>query len=452
MMAAGPAGQCGWCEAGAEEAPMKILRRRLGGLGAALAMVLLLAGCGGGEAGNGRSSLRLLNLSNGYAALDLWVDDSRRTSAVAQGGLGDYVAVNAGEALSTVLTLPGSTTALASGSRTLAKDTAYTLLAYGWSGALKTTLLQEDVAAADGGKAKLMVMNLAPDAGTLDVYLTGADEALEGAAAVAGGVAGGASVGHFSHGAGTFRLRVTGAGAKSDLRLDLRGLVLASTEVATLLLTPGSGGVLVNAQLLVQKGQARALANTQARARLVASLSGNPVVAASVAGQALASGLISPAVGPYVLVGGQAGAPVQLAINGRAVAAPAQAMPAGGDYTLLVWGTADAPQVGLVTDDNRLPADAGQAKVRLVNGLNGLGAGLTLTADFSALASDVALGQASQFSGINAASNIRLEVSSPLSTAPLYSVTNVALVARGLYTVFMLGDGMAPVPALRRER
>lgn len=424
--------------------------RALGG--AALGGTALLAGCGGNSEDEDNARLRLLNASNGYGALDLAIDDASANSSVAFGAVGGYASAGT-DGVDTVITATGSTTALSTATRTLAEDTAYTLVAYGWAGALKTALVEENLDAAASGKARLRVLNLAADAGTLDVYLTGTDEALDSATAVASSVAGGASAGPTTLSAATYRLRVTAAGDREDLRLDVGGLVLASTQVATLILVPGSGGVLVSAILLVQQGAATALANTQARVRVVASVAGNGTVSATVGGTALVAGAISPAVGSYTMVTGGTLA-VTLAVNGSAVAVADQALPAGGDYTLLVWGDAAAPQLTLVTDDNRLPTDTSKAKVRLVHAVNGLAAALTLTADFSVVsgASSVAQGQASAYGTVTGSTAIRLEVTSPLSSTAIYTLTDATLSAKSLYTVFALGDSTAPSVALRKER
>jgi len=422
--------------------------------GAAWAAVVvttaLLSACGGNSESGSKATLRLLNASTGYASLDLAVDDTATNTGVTYGTTGSYAEVGT-DGVATVLTATGSTTALTSTTRTLSSDVAYTLVAYGWSGALKTALIEENAAAADSGKTKLMVLNLASDAGTVDVYLTGTDEALDSATATAAGVSGGGSVGYTSVAAGTYRLRVTGSGDKTDLRLDKTGVVLGSTQVATLMLTPGSGGVLVNAVLALQKSTVSAFSTTQSRARVVSAVSGNGRVTASVAGTTLAAAATSPTIGNYGLVTGGT-APVVLSVNGTAVAVGDQALPAGGDYTLLVWGDAAAPQLTLITDDNRLPAVATNARIRLVHGVAGLSAPLTLTADFSAVASSVAQGQASAYATVTASSAMRLDVTSPLSTTALYALSDASISAKGLYTVFMLGDATTPVAALRKER
>ena len=422
--------------------------------GAALPATLLSA-CGGGSdssSSDGAARLRLINASNGYASLDLRVDDGVVQGAVAYGTAGSYSSVSTAS-ISTVIASAGSSTALSTASRTLAKDVSYTLLAYGWAGALKTAILQDDVAAADAGKAKLQVLNLAADAGTLDVYLTGNDDLLDDATALTSGLAGGATLSHTSIGAGSYRLRVTGNGDKSDLRLDVTGLALTSTQVASLMLVPGAGGVLVHAVLALQQGSVTALSNRQARVRVVSAVGTNGRVTATVGGSTLASAIVSPTIGNYDQVSASTGAlPVVLSVNGAAVPVADLAVAAGGDYTLLVWGPAGAPQTTLVADDNRLPANSGNAKVRLVHVVSGLDAALTLTADFSAIAASIAGGQASAYASVVASSAMRLEVNSPLSSTALYTLSSVNVLAKGLYTVFMVGDSASPVGVLRRER
>lgn len=424
--------------------------RALGG--AALGGSTLLAACGGNSEAVGGARVRLLNASNGYASLDLLLDDRRSNSGIGFGAVGGYADADT-DGVDTEIRAAGSATALASATRTLGNDSAYTVVAYGWAGALKTALVEENLDSADSGKARLRVLNLAPDAGTLDVYLTGADEALDSATAVAAGVAGTDSAGPTTLTAAGYRLRVTAAGDRDDLRLDVTGLTLGSTQVATLLLLPGSGGVLVSAVLLLQKGAATVLANPKSRLRVVAAIAGNGRVSVAVGGAPVAAGAVSPAVGGYAQVDGGT-RPLTLSVDGRAVAVADQALPAGGDYTLLVWGTAAAPQLTLVADDNRRPGDSAKAKIRLVHGVAGLDAALTLTADFGVVgsAASVAPGQASSYGTVTAGSAMRLEVASPLSSTPLYTLADTTLVAQGLYTVFMLGEAAAPSPALRKER
>lgn len=435
------------------------MTRGWGGLAPLLALAVVLAGlaglagCGGNSEGD-QASVRLVNASTGYASVELLVDDVRRGEAVAQGLAGGYTRVSAEDAVTTAVGVAGTgATLVRSEGGRFVKDTAYTLVLHGYPGSPKTKLLTENQSAAASGRARLVVENLGTDAGALDVYLTGsADEPLDSAVPVLTAVAGGATSAATTVAAGTYRLRVTAAGERSDLRLDVPGLVLGSTQVATLLLTPATGGVLVNGQLLVQQGASTLLANRHARARVVAALANHARVSANVGGTVVASALASPNVGAYALVPAGDALAWTLSVDGVAVTVPSLSLPAGSDGTLLVWGAAGSPRHSLISDDSRWPADASRAKLRLVNGLAGSDGGLSLSADLSPRASNIGAGAASAYSLVASSSAMRLEVSSPLVGTPLYSNTEARIDAKGLYSVFMLGDLTAPSPLLVRER
>lgn len=424
-------------------------RRWLAWLGVLCAATLGACG-GGGSSSSGQASIRMINASPGYAALDLLVDDTRENASLAYGAVGEYKAVDAGSVVTTVTQAGGSTAVTTSG-RTLAKDTSYTVVAYGPAGSLKTALLEDNLSAADSGKGKLVVFNTAVDSGSLDVYLTGSDDALDDASATVSAVTGGSVASYSTVTSGTYRLRVTGAGDKNDLRLDVPAVTLGSTQVATLIVTPGSGGVLVHALLLTQGGAAAVHHNTLARARVVASVAANARVSAAWGTRALMTSGASPAIGSYATVTAATVAP-QVSVDGVALAVPELALAAGSDSTLLVWGDAAAPRVVLINDDNRLPSTSGYAKLRLFNAVAGLGDALTLTVDFSAIGGDVVPGMAAAYTGVNAATSLRLEVTSPLQVAPLYALSDATLASRGVYTLFVLGESSRITSALRKER
>ncbi|TXD93688.1 DUF4397 domain-containing protein [Mitsuaria sp. TWR114] len=253
--------------------------------GLSVAAATLLAACGGGG-DSSTAQMRLLNASIGYAALDMSVDSTTVNSAVAYAGVGSYADVKT-SATGTEIQSNSVGSTLASSTPTLAAGSHYAMIAYGSAGSLQTTLLQEDQEAPASGKSKLLVLNLAPDAGSMDVYVTGADETLDTASTVAAGIAAGSGSGYVSLNSGTFRVRLTAAGSKSDVRLDIPSITLPSAGVSTLVLTGSAGGVLVNGIQLIQQGATTNFPNTTARARLVAAVGGSALVSGSVGQTAL---------------------------------------------------------------------------------------------------------------------------------------------------------------------
>jgi Domain of unknown function (DUF4397) len=217
---------------------------------ALLITAALLAACGGG-ADRTKAQVRLVNAS-AYARLDLRVDDELRQAQVAYGAAEAYVEVAPGK--TTTLSSSGSATNLLSFVPAQSKRKHYTLLAYGPAGDLRQQQLDEDVGEPDTNRTLLRVFNASADAGALDIYLTAANETVDGAVPLQTATAFGTLGGWITVYSGSWRLQVVAAGSKTDLRLDLPVLALGSKQVVTLVLTPSTGGVMVNALVLAQQG------------------------------------------------------------------------------------------------------------------------------------------------------------------------------------------------------
>lgn len=429
--------------------PVRPLRRRTALAALALPMAAALPGCGGGT-DKRRAQVRLVNASTGYPQLELRVDDQLRHAAVPYGERAGYAEADPDKPETTVFA-SGSPTALLRFSPAYANDRWLTVLAYGPIGALRALVLDDNRGDPDANRAVLRVVNAAADAGALDIYLTGDSESLAAAVPLQAGAAYGAAGDWQTVASGTWRLRVTGAGSKTDLRLDLRNVDLGSRAITTLVLSSGPGGVLVDALLLAQRGAVVARGNTQARVRLAALLTDSATVSAAVGGVALGTSVGSPAVGEYVLVAAGSATPV-LAVNGSAVGAVAQAFEAGRDYTLLLAGPASAPRVVRLMDDNTLPADATRAKLRLVNALADGATAAALTLDFSPVGGQVTADAASAAASVSPTGTGRLAVTAQGAAAPLFVATDQVIRAGAVHTVFVAGTVTAAVGILRRDR
>ncbi|WIT13442.1 DUF4397 domain-containing protein [Paucibacter sediminis] len=411
---------------------------------------LLLSACGGGSSSGNDTSLRLLNASSGYGSLDLTVNSVSVNGNVAYANAGSYASVSTSATSSQVLA-SGVGTTVASTTPSLASGSHYSLIAYGWAGALHTTLLQEAETAADSGKSKLLVLNLATDAGALDVYVTPATDSLDNATPISTNLAGGSGSGYNSINAGSYRVRLTGYGNKSDVRLDIPSITLESTGVSTLLITATEGGVLVNGLHVKQQGAVTNYPGAVARARVVAAVSGNASVSGLLGDVSLLPTSVAPTIGEYKTVAAGS-ANLGLTVNGQAMAVASPNLKAGGDYTLLVWGDAAAPQLSVLADDNRLPTTLSTAKIRLINGVASLNTGLTMSVDYSAIATNVVPGTSSANSSIPSSTASLLSVSSPTSGTPVFSIASLPVLSSGVYSVFMMGGASNMLGTLRRER
>jgi hypothetical protein len=420
---------------------------------AALAFALcipLLHGCGGSS---DEGHVRLVDATTDYSAISLYESDSLLGAAVAADSVGSYVGVGPGTYEFDLRTAGSSSTA-ASTSQAVATGDHFTLVAYVDAGTLKTTTLTDDADKPTSGYASLRIFNAAPAvAASVDVYVTATDcAALTSAdtpvaSAVTGLQDGYASVVAATTGS-TWHVCVTGAGDRTDLRLDIPALTLTSQQIATLVLTKTSGGVLMNALLLNQQGTLVSHPNAKVRLRLVADAANGSVVSASANGTTLGAGYASPTVSAWrsVSAGDLA---LTLSIDGVAITKTGLAAAAGGDYTLLVAGSAGAPTIALLADDDTRPASTSlPVRMKLVNGVNGLAGSAMLTSSGVVVGDSVAFGAASDDASI-AASAAAADLQATSAGATLWEVSGQTLTSGSVYTVFLLGDATAVRGVLR---
>jgi hypothetical protein len=411
------------------------------------AAALLVAACGSAE-GMGadnpkkQAQLRLLNASLGATTVDLRVDDNVLASGVAYGTASSAVTLST-DSHDVVAQRSSAASALQEGQTiTLAGKSSNTLLAYARNGGLQTLLLGDNLDSPPSNRTRLRVVHAAPDAGALDVYLTGSGTALSEVNPVVSALtvgSGGSSTTDVS--SGSWRLRVTGSGDKADLRLDLASLTLASRDIVTLVLTPSSGGVLVHALSYSQGSDAVARRdNPSARVRLIAGSPSGGALSASLGGTPMPSTGPSPDVGgAYTWVTAGTGLALNLAVGATAVTTAPVDLTAGSDVTLLVFGPSTAAAYALFSDDNGLPSGSAQARVRLINGLTGVGSdGISMGIDAAPKATGVLPGQASAAVTVGTSSDRRLTVT--LSNGTVAFDQAATLSAQGVYTLFAVGD------------
>lgn len=417
----------------------------------ALATVLLTACGGGGDNLSSDASVRLVNATSDFPSLDLYQGSTQRYVGTLPYSAGSYVSSNAG-GYTFNLQSTGSSTVAASVAGQLDKRKHATLVAYTTAGALNASFLSDEEGTPSRGTAKLRIFNTAKaEAGAVDVYLVAsACSALQSSsvAATASAVANlQASYTQISAASGgtTYHLCVTAAGDKSDLRLDLASFTLTDQQVATLILVRSVGGVLLNGLVLNQQGDLVQQLNGSARLRVAAGATSAGTVGVTVNNVALGN-FASPDVGGYTVV--PAGAlSVAATIGGAAVAATGLSAAPGADLTLLVAGTAAAPTVALLQDDNTASTSSAKpVKIRLVNGFAGSDT-VTLSVDGSNVGSGAAFGTASTSAFVAASSQTtRLKATGP--AGQLYLTTGNTLTSGSVYSLFLLGDPPATLPGL----
>jgi hypothetical protein len=405
-------------------------------------MLPLLQGCGGGSEGYAR----LVNATSDHSSLDLYQSSSKVSSAIASYAVSDYAGLSPGT-YTYNLKDSNASAVLATTSGTVAKDDRHTIVAYTTGGALNTQVLTDNEGDPDSGYAKLRVFHTAStEAGSVDVYVVstactslGTSSAQVFASSLNGLQPGYTQVSATSGGT-SYHLCVTGAGDKSDLRLDIPALSLSEKQITTLILTRSAGGVLLHGLLLNQQGSLKTALNASARLRLAVGASSAAAVTASANGTTLGTNLTAPAVTGYKLV--SAGAlTLNVTVGGTAANASGLTADPGADLTLLVAGTA-ATAPALIADDNTVSTSSTKpTKLRLVNGMTGSGSTAYLNVDYNDIGngSGAAYGAASSYSNVAASAALaRLEAS--YGNSQLCLSTGVTLNSGSVYTVFLLGD------------
>ncbi len=425
-------------------------------IGIVLSLLLALAalqGCSKSSSSTSTSTLRLVNASTNYASLDMISSTSTFASAVATGSGSSYVSIASG---TYPITLAAAGTGIAAWQNTYALAAGnYTLLAYTSAQHLQGALLTDNEAAPATGFGKIRVVNLSPDAGSVDVYLMATGGNKSTTSPLVTYLTG--LTNYFSSAQGTYEIWVTGAGNAADVRLDIPSVTLSNQQITTLALTSTTGGYLVNGVLLNQQGTVSAQPNASARVRVVANVTAsgaNATVTATANGVSVASSLPSPNPSPYLLVpAGALSMNVQVN-NSIAVTAPAMTVGAGADTTLLVTGDGASNPYAVsapLNDDNTLPI-SNNFKMRLVNGVTGLAGNIGLMGNYTPYALNVAFGKAStpisQISGLISP----LVVSSATGLTLFNPTGGVTLQSQGVYSLFMLGNNSAPLGVLIKDR
>ncbi len=406
------------------------------------ATALALSACYNGS-DRSKAHLRLVNATSangGYGTLELRLQELLTHSTAGYGTATEYTDTDPGATLAT-LASAGAASTLSSFTTSLSRDKYFTVLAYGSAGNLKQVLLDDNLSTPAEGKSQVRVVHGAPGAGALDVYVTANNDNLAAATPVqAGSTFGGSLAAPVTVNSGTWQVRITAAGSKTDMRLDLPALILPNRQVVTLVITPTPGGTLVNGLLLVQQGALSRHDTTQARVRAVAGVAPVVAVAVTLGNKTLLTGSSNFPVtaGTYTLVPAGTLPPV-ITVAGAAVGAPSTNLAAGGDYSLLVYGPSAAVSSSWIVDDNRLPSNEAQSRLRLVYGAGALGGTAAMALDGAVLASGVVSGTASPYTDVNARASAELSVVSSASTLGLYGPVTRSLAAGATYSVFALG-------------
>jgi hypothetical protein len=198
---------------------------------AALVLVgaFVFAACGDEEVAAGR--VRVGHLSPDAGTVNLYVNGNEVLPGIQYPGSTLYYDVREGSnEVSLQSNLTGET--LLSATVNISGDVDRTVLAVNTAANLEALSLVDDNSLPASGRVRVRLVHAAPSAGTVDIYVTAPDVALEDAVPAATGVAFKTVSAYLDVAAGTYRVRVTAAGT-TDVVID-RTIDLFAQYVTTI--------------------------------------------------------------------------------------------------------------------------------------------------------------------------------------------------------------------------
>ncbi|WP_157521984.1 DUF4397 domain-containing protein [Mitsuaria sp. 7] len=402
---------------------------------------VMLQACGGGGDDGSQARIRLVNATAQYGALDFYNVDKKVQSQIEATKGTDYLSFDEGTYDFRVKQAGNNATAAAV-SLTLTKKKIYTLLAYNEAGVLRLTNFADDKAPPSTGTAALRFFNAAVSSGSVDIYMTAQDAALSAVSPTASNVSPTNVSTYVELGKGTYRLRVTGTGSKTDLRLDIPDVTVSDQQIATFAVTGIPSSRLLNGLMMTQGGGVTSYKGTHALLRVAAVTGGNPRVTVKTTDASLDKAVQAPSVeSSYVFVPA-ALTGLSVTVNGAAVDVSGLSLQAGTEATLAVYGTAASPRVKLFADNNALTDVPGRARLRLMHLVDGLPGTMALSAGYQSIADSIAFGTVSSPADVTAGSPVRIEVTTPSTTTPLFKTDEpgATLTTQRVYSLILFGD------------
>lgn len=218
------------------------LLRRRARRSALLLTVLASAACSisDGITPQGPSShLRVVQAVANAPIVELVVDSTPYLSGIGFRSSSGFLKVDAGTRR--VRLFPnGSATPLLDHSFPIEFPRAYTLLATGVVGSVEAVVAPDTAPIPNAGEIKLRIIQAAPSAGTVDVYVTDQADPIDTATPILEDVVFRGNTDYFTFPVGRYRIRLTAANTKTVL-LDLNQL-FAERAMRTLVATDAAGG------------------------------------------------------------------------------------------------------------------------------------------------------------------------------------------------------------------
>lgn len=189
---------------------------------------------------NNQAVVQFINAANSYATADLFVDGVDALPGLPYGqGSSIYVNAPTTPRSFAILSAPDTTT-LASTQFVVANNGTYALILTQHASGAGLLVLPDTVSAPPVNSIGLRIVNVSPAAGTVDVYVTGADSTAL-TTPVATNIPFEGVMNYQNVGVGGVHLVITSAGTKTVL-LDVNATQLTTGQVRTIVVIDADGG------------------------------------------------------------------------------------------------------------------------------------------------------------------------------------------------------------------
>lgn len=416
----------------------------------AVSVLALLAGCKNSGSAQNSTDMRALNAVVDAEPLDVLVDSDVKVSGLAYGATSSYSEFGSG---TRAVAIRSSTTQsiLSDKSLSFASGANSTLFMYGKRNALLSQLIADDTTAPSSGHFRVRVVNLSPDTGAVDLYLT-TDTVTTGAAAIAGTAFGVATA---SAEVTTGSLRITfNVSGTQEVLFQSAPFAFSDGSSVSIAIVPSLGGKLANAIVLGsgRTGTATLLQNPFARLKAVNAIADSTGLNFKVNGTTLLSAVPYTGSSSYVTTAsGSRTLQIEASnVPGTIIASTTKTLDPARDYTALAVGSIAAPQLVAITDDNSLPP-SGLVKLRFVQAVAGVTA-VDALVNFANQASGIGYAQASSYYQLAPGTTYTITFATPGGVTVLATLTPVELDAGGVYTAYLFGSAGNIQAKLVRDR
>jgi hypothetical protein len=417
---------------------------------AAVAALTLLPGCKGKNAQN-TANMRAVHAVVDAEPLDILIDTNVQVSALTFGATSPISSFGSG-AHDVQVRSSTAQTILSDKSISFSSGTNSTLVVYGKRAAMQTQVLIDDTVSPASGNFRVRALNLAPDAGAVDLYVTtGSISTSSGSIVPAASYA--ALTGAAELATGSRQITLTTSGTQ-DILFQSAAQNFSDNSTYTVVVLPSLGGKLLSVVLLTQGSNptGTSLQNPLARVKAVNGITDAPALNFKADGTVLltsvpfmgSSSYVTTAAGSHTLQIEASNVP------GTNIVSNVKQLDPARDFSAVAFGTLATPSLLAFPDDNSLPT-SGFGKIRFVNAQVGSGT-VDVLVNFAAQTTGLAFGAASTYFQVTPSLTYTITFATPGGVTVIATLTPVEIDAGAIYTAYLFGTASTPQIRLVRDR